>query len=80
MAEEPVKRSSIWDNFDIEKVVNAGFKLEYVAPSNTGKSVYVEIELNDISSEIEYWKNSVVCYVLGAHPPFEVIKGFIQRI
>ncbi|KAG5619842.1 hypothetical protein H5410_005060 [Solanum commersonii] len=80
MMEEPVKRSSIWDNFDIEKVVNAGFKLEYVAPSNTGKSVYVEIELNDISSEIEYWKNSVVCYVLGAHPPFEVIKGFIQRI
>lgn len=27
------KKSSIWDNFDIDKVINAGFKLEYVAPS-----------------------------------------------
>lgn len=68
------KKSSILDNFDVGKVVNVEFKLEYVAPSIQGKAAYVEIELDDISSEIEYWKNSVVCYVLRAHPPFEVVK------
>lgn len=46
------KRSSIWDNFDIGKVVDAGFKREYVASSTQGKSAYVQIELEDISSKI----------------------------
>ncbi|KAJ8567205.1 hypothetical protein K7X08_019413 [Anisodus acutangulus] len=29
----PKARSSVWDNFGIPKVSNAGFKLEYVAPT-----------------------------------------------
>lgn len=36
--------------------------------------------MDDISFEIEYWKNSVVCYVLGVHLPFDVVKGYVQRI
>ncbi|XP_060202744.1 uncharacterized protein LOC132631162 [Lycium barbarum] len=76
----PVKRSSIWDNFDITNVTNAGYKLEYIAPDMEGESPMTEINSNDISSEIEYWKSAVVCYVLGAHPPFEVIQGFIHRL
>ncbi|XP_060183185.1 uncharacterized protein LOC132613154 [Lycium barbarum] len=74
------KKNSIWDNFDIGKMVNAGFKLEYVAPTTRGECSTVEIEVEDITSELEYWKNSVVCYILGARPPFEVMQGFIQRI
>ncbi|KAG5604647.1 hypothetical protein H5410_026139 [Solanum commersonii] len=35
--------------------------------------------LGDISSEIEYWQNAIVCYVLGAHSPFTVLNGFIQN-
>lgn len=34
MMAEPTTKNSIWDNFNISKVVNAGFKLEYVAPTN----------------------------------------------
>ncbi|KAH0754209.1 hypothetical protein KY290_024479 [Solanum tuberosum] len=45
-----------------------------------GESLVIEIELEDISSEIAYWKNAVVCYVLGVHPPFEVLKGFIHKL
>lgn len=40
----------------------------------------MEIELDDISSYIDYWKNSVVCYVMGAYPLFTMIKGFIKRL
>lgn len=36
--------------------------------------------MEDTNSEIEYWKNSIVYYVLGAHPPFTVLKGYIQRM
>lgn len=70
---------SVWDNFDIAIVTNAGFKLEYVSPMTKGEAAVCEIELEDISLEIEYWRNTVVCYVLGAHPPFTVMNGFIQR-
>lgn len=75
-----VKRNSVWDNFDITKITNAGFKLEYVAPEIHGETPVIDIELDDISSEIKFWKNSVICYVLGAHPPFAVINGYIQRL
>ncbi|XP_019233469.1 PREDICTED: uncharacterized protein LOC109214047 [Nicotiana attenuata] len=54
--------ASVWDNFDIGKITNAG------------------LILKDIESEVEYWKNVVVCYVLGAYPPFNVLNSFLQRI
>ncbi|XP_070038280.1 uncharacterized protein [Nicotiana tomentosiformis] len=53
---EMATKSSIWDNFDITKVSNAGFKLDFIEP-----------------------EKHVVCYVLGAHPPFTVLNGYIQR-
>ncbi|WMV46808.1 hypothetical protein MTR67_040193 [Solanum verrucosum] len=46
---------------------------------NEGQIPVSEIDLEDITSEIYYWKNAVVCYVLGAHPPFAVLNGYIQR-
>ncbi|KAK4707000.1 hypothetical protein R3W88_033439 [Solanum pinnatisectum] len=72
------KKKSIWDDFYVVKLVNVGYKLEYVMPTEKGD--IVEIEMEDIRSEITYWGNAVVCYVLGAHPPFTVIQGYIQRL
>ncbi|KAF3660918.1 hypothetical protein FXO38_11988 [Capsicum annuum] len=74
------QRNSIWDNFDISKTANAGFKLVYVKPKQEEDIEVVEIELADIETEEQYWKNAIVCYVLGAYPPFEVMKGYIQRL
>lgn len=74
------KKTSVWDNFDITKISNAGFKLEYVSSIVQGDSNIVELELEDIESEVEYWKNVVVCYILGAYPPFAIIKGYVQRL
>lgn len=36
--------SSVWDNFDISKITNAGFKLEYVSPETEGDRKIGEIE------------------------------------
>jgi len=33
-----------------------------------------------VAAEIEYWQQVVLCSVLGANPPFEVMQGFIKRI
>ncbi|CAI8604591.1 unnamed protein product [Vicia faba] len=40
----------------------------------------VKIVLEDIEDEIAYWKSSIVCYMLGANPPLQVLEGFIRRI
>ncbi|XP_033513808.1 uncharacterized protein [Nicotiana tomentosiformis] len=42
--------------------------------------IVCEIEIEDIRSEIEYWKNTVVCYVLGAFPHFNVLNSYVQRL
>uniref|UniRef100_M1DD49 Uncharacterized protein n=1 Tax=Solanum tuberosum TaxID=4113 RepID=M1DD49_SOLTU len=79
-SENEVRRKpSIWDNFDITKTSNAGFKLNFVSPITQGQIPVCEIDLEDITSEIDYWKNAMVCYVLGAHPPFAVLNGYIRR-
>ena len=39
-----------------------------------------KLEKQDVSREVEYWNNAVLCSVLGANPSFEVIKVFIKRI
>ncbi|KAH0709166.1 hypothetical protein KY284_010593 [Solanum tuberosum] len=72
------KKKSIWDDFDIVKLANVGYKLEYVTPTKKGK--LVEIEMEDRRYEITYWVNVVACYELGAHPPFIVIQGYLQRL
>lgn len=78
-ADELTKKASIWENFDITKITNVVFKLEFVSPAIHGNSPICEIDIEDISSEISYRKNVVVCYVLGAHPPFTVLNGYIYR-
>lgn len=74
------KRTSIWDEFDIAKLSNAEFKLEFVPPKVQGEPRVGSIELEDITSEIECWKNTIVCYVLGAHLPIAIIQGYIQKL
>ncbi|KAL9227749.1 hypothetical protein vseg_003400 [Gypsophila vaccaria] len=40
----------------------------------------LQLEHEDVDEEIEYWKQEVVCFILGANPPWEVIESFIRRI
>ncbi|XP_060972340.1 uncharacterized protein LOC133038266 [Cannabis sativa] len=39
----------------------------------------VKIDLEDIEDEINYWKPSLVCYVLGSNPPLHILEGFAKR-
>ncbi|KAK4365148.1 hypothetical protein RND71_016506 [Anisodus tanguticus] len=74
---EEVKKTSVWDNFDIAKIATAGFKLDYVSPDIHGETPICEIEHDDINTELMYWKNAIVCYVLGACPFFSMPNGHI---
>ncbi|KAF3645867.1 hypothetical protein FXO38_19434 [Capsicum annuum] len=47
---------SIWDRFEISKVWNAGFKLDYVSPMKQGEKTIIDIDFEDIESEFNTGK------------------------
>ncbi|KAJ8422180.1 hypothetical protein Cgig2_015761 [Carnegiea gigantea] len=59
---------------------NEGTALDFVPISEINGIKCAKIALDDIEEEIAYWQNAVVCCVLGANPPVEVIEGFVRRI
>ncbi|KAL2901930.1 Triosephosphate isomerase [Bienertia sinuspersici] len=38
------------------------------------------ISIEDIQSEVDYWKSSIVGFVISANPPRPVMEGFFRRI
>lgn len=44
------------------------------------KKKIVQIDLEDIQVEISFWESVVLCYILGANSPQNVMKGFVRRI
>ncbi|KAL9236160.1 hypothetical protein vseg_010861 [Gypsophila vaccaria] len=53
------------------------------APSSpTVSSLRPSLKLNpeDVADEINFWKTSAICFILGANPPWEIVNGFIKRI
>ncbi|KAH0722927.1 hypothetical protein KY289_005971 [Solanum tuberosum] len=53
------QKRPISDDFHIAKLSNAGYKLEYVAPLKLGELQMVEIEIEDIKTEIVFWSKVV---------------------
>ncbi|XP_074266692.1 uncharacterized protein LOC141589971 [Silene latifolia] len=40
----------------------------------------LQFTTEDIQDEVNYWKNSVYCFILGANPPWDIVEGFVRRI
>ncbi|KAG5624322.1 hypothetical protein H5410_009540 [Solanum commersonii] len=58
------KKKSIWDDFDIAKLANGGYKLEYVTPTKKGE--IVEIKIEDIRSKS----------LVGASQWYDTFRGY----
>ena len=57
-----------------------GTNLQFIPTQSINGAKCAILELNDVQTEIDYWKNAVLCSILWANPPFELMKGFINRI
>lgn len=66
------------DNFDLLKISNINFKLEFVKLRYKGEKLICEIESDGISTEVEYWKHSIVCYVLGHILHFQYLMDMFK--
>ncbi|KAF3646750.1 hypothetical protein FXO38_19003 [Capsicum annuum] len=79
ISQHSVPREPISEKFDITKVNNACFKLDYIQTYKAREITMVEIHDDDIKSETNYWKHAIICYVLGAYSPFSVLNRYVQR-
>ena len=57
-----------------------GTELRFISATTINGIRCAILEKDDVVTEIQYWKQSVLCTMLGANPPFEVMQGFIKRI
>ncbi|XP_074301067.1 uncharacterized protein LOC141632418 [Silene latifolia] len=39
----------------------------------------LQFTADDVKSEVEFWSQSVYCYILGSNPPFEVIEDYVYK-
>ena len=59
---------------------NEGTALKFIsAPTINGVRCDM-LKNGDVAAKIEQLKQSILCTVLGANTPFEVMQGFIKRI
>ena len=59
---------------------NEGTELKFIPSSNINGVYCTKIEKSDVVDEVAYWQTAVLCTVMGANPPLEIIKGFLNRI
>ena len=57
-----------------------GISLSFVHTPVVNGMKCAKIRPKDVHPKIEYWNLAVLCSVLGANPPLEVVEGFIKRI
>uniref|UniRef100_A0A803Q6V5 DUF4283 domain-containing protein n=1 Tax=Cannabis sativa TaxID=3483 RepID=A0A803Q6V5_CANSA len=51
-----------------------------VSFENSNKQSQIKITLDDIKEEISFWNSSLVCYILGANPPLNVLDGVARQL
>lgn len=56
-----------------------GITLDLIPCELNGRKCAV-LDKTEIQKEINHWKTSIICCVLGANPPFKVMEGFIKRV
>jgi len=59
---------------------NEGKALEFILATEINGTKCAQLNIEDIEEEVIYWQNAVICCVLGANPPYEVIAGYVNRI
>ncbi|KAJ8424191.1 hypothetical protein Cgig2_021613 [Carnegiea gigantea] len=59
---------------------NEDTSLEFILATAIHGTKCAKLMAEDVKDEIEYWQNALICSILRANPPFEVMKGFLKRI
>ncbi|XP_058757400.1 uncharacterized protein LOC131630653 [Vicia villosa] len=78
--EEPEQRRLWVDVINDNRNPAKGRTIEYIAPMVTDGKIEVEINDDDVISELQLWENALILYVLGADLSMHAIKNFMQKV
>ena len=59
---------------------NEGTALEFIPINEINGTKCAQLNEANIEEKVIYWQSAMICCVLGANPPYEVIAGYIRRI
>ncbi|XP_058783664.1 uncharacterized protein LOC131658381 [Vicia villosa] len=77
---EPLSPKKLWvDVISGNRNPTNGLQMEFVAPKVVNGEIEVEIEEDDIASEIRYWDTALIMYVLGGDLSMNTVKQFMIR-
>ncbi|CAK8537114.1 unnamed protein product [Lathyrus sativus] len=80
-AQEPKEQRKLWvdvlnDNHNPTK----GVSMKYVPPSIVAGEIQITIEDEDVETELKFWENSLIMYVLGGDLSMNTVKNFMERV
>ncbi|CAI9089643.1 OLC1v1024255C1 [Oldenlandia corymbosa var. corymbosa] len=77
---EEKETTSCCDSDIVKRLKKGGVPLDYIEPEvKDGFQVALVLQ-RDVQSELDYWQPSILIFVLGANPPYEVMNSFYRRI
>ncbi|XP_058734017.1 uncharacterized protein LOC131605709 [Vicia villosa] len=56
-----------------------GRSMQFIAPKLIDGNVEVEIEVEDIESELDFWSSALILYVIGGELSMNALKNFMTR-
>lgn len=59
---------------------NIGTELRFIEAHDINGSRVPSICMEDVKPELEYWSTAIICTVLGANPPLDVIHRYVKKL
>lgn len=53
--------------------------IDFVTPNVVNEEIEVEIEDEEIDSEIKFWESALIMYVIGREISMNVVKQFMEK-
>ncbi|CAK8566575.1 unnamed protein product [Lathyrus sativus] len=77
---QPEDRKQWVDIINDNRNPSKGLTMEYVAPKVVNGMIEIAIEQEDIETEIRFWDNALILYVVGGDLSMNMVKNFMQRM
>lgn len=76
-----VDKNKLWvDVISGDRHSTNGMQLQFVVPKIVEGKIEVEIEEEDVESEIRFWENSLIMYVIGTNLSMNAMKNYMTML
>ncbi|CAK8537211.1 unnamed protein product [Lathyrus sativus] len=78
---EQAEQRKLWvDVLNDNRNPSKGVAMKYVPPSIVAGEIQITIEDEDVATELKFWENSLIMYVLGGDLSMNTVKNFMERM